>query len=224
MNIRREKIYTNGIYVPCLILEPINALGTAVVTHGYGGCKEEQLGLAYRVAELGITTYVIDLRGHGENNNPFDNNLLEDLEGIIKYCREFGGKVVAIGHSLGGRLSCISSADYKVGISPALDRSFGEKTKEILNNVRRYRTDHSSGIELFDVMKKLPILNEKDSSRKMIIYGSRDVPEIITACTKLKGKGFSVNEVEYALHSDIFTLESTFEYLINTLKIWFKIN
>ncbi|URZ04306.1 alpha/beta hydrolase [Clostridium felsineum] len=224
MDIRREKIYTNGIYVPCLILKPTNSLAAAVITHGYGGCKEEQLGLAYRVAELGITTYVIDLRGHGENNTPFANNLLEDLEGIIKYCRQFGQKVVAIGHSLGGRLSCVSSAEYRVGISPALDRSFGDKTKEILNNVRKYRTDHSSGVELFDVMKKLPTLNENNSSNKMIIYGSRDVPEIIRSCRKLKEKGFLVNEVDNALHNDIFTLEGTFEYLISELKVWFRIN
>ncbi|WP_265856184.1 hypothetical protein [Clostridium felsineum] len=40
-----------------------------------------------------------------------------------------------------------------------------------MKNVRKYITDHSSDVELFDVMKKLPTLNDNNSSNKMIIYG-----------------------------------------------------
>lgn len=224
MKIERDTIYVNGINIPSVILTPSNSIGVAVITHGYGGCKEEQLGLAYRIAELGITTCVIDLRGHGENTNLFDGNILLDIEGVIKYCRNFGQKVVAIGHSLGGRLSLISSADYAVGISPALDRNFSEKTQEILNNMRGYRVKQSSDEKLFKVIERLPILKNDNSINKMIIYGSRDVPEIINSCFHLKETDFLVNEVNNALHNDIFTVEDTFKYLIEQLNIWFEIN
>lgn len=224
MKIEKDTIYVNGINIPSVILTPSNSIGVAVITHGYGGCKEEQLGLAYRIAELGITTCVIDLRGHGENTNLFDGNILLDIEGVIKYCRNFGQKVVAIGHSLGGRLSLISSADYAVGISPALDRNFSEKTQEILNNMRGYRVKQSSDEKLFKVIERLPILKNDNSINKMIIYGSRDVPEIINSCFHLKETDFLVNEVNNALHNDIFTVEDTFKYLIEQLNIWFEIN
>lgn len=224
MKIEKDTIYVNGINIPSVILTPSNSIGVAVITHGYGGCKEEQLGLAYRIAELGITTCVIDLRGHGENTNLFDGNILLDIEGVIKYCRNFGQKVVAIGHSLGGRLSLISSADYAVGISPALDRNFSEKTQEILNNMRGYRVKQSSDEKLFKVIERLPILKNDNSINKMIIYGSRDVPEIIISCFHLKETDFLVNEVNNALHNDIFTVEDTFKYLIEQLNIWFEIN
>ena len=190
MKIKRETIYANGINIPSIVLIPYNSIGVAVITHGYGGCKEEQLGLAYRVAELGITTCVIDLRGHGENTNLFDGNILLDIEDVIKYGRNFGQKVVAIGHSLGGRLSLISSADYAVGISPALNRNFSEKTQEILNNMRGYRVKQSSNEKLFKVIETLPTLNDDNSKNKMIIYGSRDVPEIINSSSNLKETGF----------------------------------
>jgi hypothetical protein len=224
MKIRRDTIYTNGINIPSIVLTPSNSIGASVITHGYGGCKEEQLGLAYRVAEIGITTCVIDLRGHGENTNLFDGNILLDIEGVIKYCRNLGQKVVAIGHSLGGRLSLISSADYAVGISPALDKNFSEKTQEILNNMRGYRVNESTDENLFKIIEKLPLLEEDDSPNRMIIHGSRDVPEIINSSSNLKRNGLLVKEVNNALHNDIFTVEDTFKYLIEQLGIWFEIN
>ncbi|WLC81473.1 hypothetical protein [Clostridium estertheticum] len=46
--------------------------------------------------------------------------------------------------------------------------------------------------------------------RDPIIYGSRDVPEIISLCNSLKTKNSSVIEIENAMHSDIFTLERLF--------------
>jgi len=224
MNIKRDTIYANGINIPCIVLTPSNSIGVALITHGYGGCKEEQLGLAYRVSELGITTCVIDLRGHGENTNLFDGNILLDIKDVIKYCHNFGEKVVAIGHSLGGRLSLISSADYAVGISPALDKNFSEKTQQILNDVRGYRVKESSDEKLFKVIETLPTLNDDNSKNKMIIYGSRDVPEIINSSSNLKETGLLVKEVKNALHNDIFTVEDTIQYLIGQLNIWFKIN
>lgn len=58
----------------------------------------------------------------------------------------------------------------------------------------------------------------------MIIYESRDVPEIINSCSNLKDIGLLVKEVNKALHNDIFTVEDTIQYLIEQLNIWFKIN
>ena len=93
-----------------------DTIGAAVVVHGYGGCKEEQLGLAFRVAESGLVTYSIDLRGHGQHPLKLDYNVQDDVELAIQHARRYG-KVVAIGHSLGGRLSLMSSADFSIQIS-----------------------------------------------------------------------------------------------------------
>src|SRR5271157_6042721 len=113
--------------IPAIRISPENPVGAAVVVHGYGGCKEEQLGLAWRVAQSGLVADCIDLRGHGDNPRPFDATVLDDVEIAIRNCREFG-KVVAIGHSLGGRLSLTSSADFAIGISPPLEGTHGERT------------------------------------------------------------------------------------------------
>ena len=220
MNIERQTVKGNGFNVPSIILTPSCLQGAVVVIHGYGGSKEEQLGLAYRVAEIGFKTCVIDLRGHGENELGFDEKVMLDVEAAIQYCRPFG-KVAAIGHSLGGRLALISSADYAIGISPALDTIFGKETQNILSNVRGYRVYQPFSGELLEVLKKLPTVNFNDSIKKSIIYGSRDIPEIINSCNSVKVKNTSVIKIDSALHSDIFTLEGTFQSLINRLKKYF---
>lgn len=222
MNIEKGMIYADTS-IPCIALTPASLIGNALIIHGYGGCKEEQLGLAYRVTELGLRTLVIDLSGHGENTNLFDGKVLSDVESVIEYCHSFGQEVVAIGHSLGGRLSMVSSADYSIGISPALNKKFTNKTQELLKEMRGYRVKESLEENLFKVIEKLPELDKNNIKNKMIIYGSRDIPEIITSSNDLKKDGFLVKEVKNALHNDIFTLEETFNYLTSQLRIWFSI-
>ena len=61
MEIKREIINGYGFTVPCVTLNPGNSRGAAVIASGYGGSKEETLGLAWRIAENGITAGCIDL-------------------------------------------------------------------------------------------------------------------------------------------------------------------
>jgi hypothetical protein len=220
MNIKRQLIYGNGCNIPSIILTPSNSIGTAVIVHGYGGCKEEQLGLAWRVAEIGITTCVIDLRGRGEHELPLDENVLLDVETAIKYCHCFG-KVVAIGHSLGGRLSLLSDADYIIGLSPAFNKTFGNQTQETIKALRGYRVQEVYPNILFETLNNLPEWQFEGNRNIEIIVGSRDVPEIISTSNELKKKGAYVTQIDKALHNDIFLLEATFEEIINQLKEWF---
>jgi len=221
MNIKRQIIQADGLDIPCVTLTPPVSHGAAVIVHGYGGCKEEQLGLAWRVAEIGLTACVIDHRGHGENKLPLDENVLQDVEAAIKFCRSFG-KVAAIGHSSGGRFCLISSADFAIGISPALKTMYSAETQRILNDLRSYRVRESfSGVN-FEVLKKLPVPQSVDNTRTLILFGSRDVPEIVSSCKELKTGGNHVIEIDQALHNDIFLLEETFAQVVKKLGEWFK--
>lgn len=85
----RQTIQYNGINIPSIINIPSNPYGAAVIVHGYGGCKEEQLGLAWRAAELGLATCAIDLHGHGENMLNLEQGIFSDVEAAVDYCRRF---------------------------------------------------------------------------------------------------------------------------------------
>ncbi|MPQ34127.1 hypothetical protein E4V42_22320 [Clostridium estertheticum] len=60
-------------------------------------------------------------------------------------------------------------------------------------------------------------MTQRNVGETPLIYGSRDVPEIISLCNSLKTKNSSVIEIENAMHSDIFTLERTFQSVISKL-------
>jgi acetyl esterase/lipase len=221
MNIERKIIQSDGFSIPCVVLKPLLSHGAAIIIHGYGGCKEEQLGLAWRVAESGITTFAIDHRGHGEHMLPLDEDVMQDVEAAISYCRSFG-KVVVIGHSSGGRLSLNSSADFAIGISPALKTTYSVETERIITNFRGYRVRESfSGVN-FEILKGLPVWQSTNNERALILFGSRDIPEIVSSCREMKAKGSHVTEIDQALHNDIFLLEETFGQVEKQLGEWFR--
>jgi hypothetical protein len=143
------------------------------------------------------------------------------VELAILHARK-SGRVVAIGHSLGGRLSLMSSADFAMGISPPLDGSYGARTEELLKKLRGYRVVTDSPGKVFDLLAKIPDWEDNDESRSMIIYGSRDVPEIVESCDRLRATKDNVLRIEGALHSDTYLMEMTFKVIDGQLAKWFN--
>lgn len=221
ITVERISIKCDGFGVPCVLLTPSHPAGATVIVHGYGGCKEEQLGLAWRVAEAGIISCAIDLRGHGEHPLPLDDNVLRDVEAAIAYCRKYGS-VAAVGHSLGGRLTLLSDADYLIAISPAYSKKYDPRIEETLRNNRSYRVHEAFPGQVFDVLRNLPVWQDGNGKKAFVIYGSRDVPDIISSCKELKSTGHKVHEIDKAVHSDIFLNEETFEMVIGQLSEWFN--
>jgi pimeloyl-ACP methyl ester carboxylesterase len=204
--------------IPCIKIENPKAMANLVIIHGYGGCKEEQLGMAWRLAEMGFSAGVVDLRGHGEHELPLTNEIYQDVEDIISQFKTTG-RVVAIGHSLGGRLALVSSADFAIGISPAVLNSYSEETKNLLRLMRHYRVkDNNFGV-LFEVLASLPDW-QFDQRKHAIIYGSRDVPEIVESCRTLAKNWEPIEEIKDAVHSDIYNYEKTIVLAGKFLRNW----
>lgn len=208
MDIQRKFIPAHGYQVPAIFFAPYSADAAVVVVHGYGGSKEEQLGLAWRIAERGFAVFAIDLRGHGEHPLELNEGVPEDVEAAVRLARAFG-KVAVVGHSLGGRLALLSSADLAIAISPAFSQTYTPQTHQNLLR-RSFRVREASPETVFEICEKLPVWEPKDR-RAALIYGSRDIPEIMAACEEQKAKGVPTICLDNATHSDTYLLEATFE-------------
>jgi len=46
--------FLNNKHTPGILITPETSKGGVLVVHGYGGCKEEIVGLGVRVAALGL--------------------------------------------------------------------------------------------------------------------------------------------------------------------------
>nr|WP_319376370.1 alpha/beta hydrolase family protein [uncultured Methanoregula sp.] len=222
MDIERSLIPGDSCQIPAILIRPPQPLGAAVIVHGYGGCKEEQLGLGFHVAEAGLETCIIDLRGHGEHPLPLDAKAGDDLAAAIRFCRR-SGKVAAIGHSLGGRLALMSNADYRIALSPSLGRTYGERTCEMLKTLRSYRVRPSDLETLLDVQKTLPVFDPASGAGARIIYAERDAPEIAAECTALSTAGLPTIRIPGALHGDIFLQEPVFTAIRDQIREWYGI-
>ena len=220
MKIMREFIDGDGFKVPCVTITPPDPKGAVVVVHGYGGTKEKTLGLAWRIAENGFITGCIDLRGHGEHPLDLDDDVLLDIETAISHFKNYG-EVTAIGHSFGGRFALISSADYAIGISPAIGENFSNETKNNIKEFKDYLVHKSHKNDLFTILNDFNDLKEFDHDNILLIYGTRDLPEIIVECENLKSRNLDVIKIDNALHSDIFLLESTFKAINDKLETWY---
>jgi esterase/lipase len=219
-----EKINKIGsISVPGIKIIPAEYRGIVLNLHGYGGNKEEMLGLSQHISEYGFLTYTIDMPGHGENEKLFDENTLDEIKQIADVIKENGKKLVVIGHSLGGRYALLCNCDYAIGLSPALNKEFGKQTQDVLTSLRSYRVrEKYSGIN-FDILRNIPASTSKAENTKILI-GSRDVPEIIQICEEYKASGYDVIKMENVLHSDIFNNNKTFKIITDTIQKWFNKN
>ena len=164
-------------------------------------------------------TCAIDLRGHGENDRPLDGDVLREVEAVVAPMRRFG-KVVAVGHSLGGRLALASSAELVFAISPALSREYGPVTRKALDELRSYRVREARAGVVFDFLRSLPEWHP-DGRATAIVFGSRDGPEIAGECRRWMAVGAPVTEIPLGLHADTIVLERTFEVLQEKLRGWF---
>jgi dienelactone hydrolase len=218
MELDRLELMSRSGRIPSLMLTPTAPRGAAVVVHGFGGSKEEVLGLASRVAAVGLATCAIDLRGHGESASTLDEGVLGDVERVVEALRGWG-RVAAVGHSLGGRLALTSSADFAIGISPALPREYGTTTRNMLAEVRAHRVRESSPGVNFDMLRSLPEW-QPGPRPSAVLFASREVPEIADACRTLAAAGAAVTEIAPALHSDIIHLGATFDVVGRQLSAW----
>lgn len=163
--------------VPASLFLPEKPCGGAAVVHGYGGCKEQMLGIAACLAEEGWAALALDLRGHGEHPAPLDGGVLHDLEGALNWLRRFG-RVVAVGHSLGGRLALISSADLVVAISPAVASRPSEEGRQMLLAFGSTTVRSPSPGYILELLRRMEEVTHTDRP-VLLLHGDRDIPTLI---------------------------------------------
>jgi esterase/lipase len=216
MKISRNNLKINKIGIPSIEIIPDEYIGEILMIHGYGGCKEEILGLSFRLSEEHYKCTCIDLRGHGENKSVYDDSLLTDINAIIDTMNSNTTRI-AIGHSLGGRLALLSHADIKIGISPALTGVFSEQTIAFIKSMRQHRVREVNSNINFEFLSKIPKVNDSLTSKDLIIYGKKDVPDIILEIKELSKSFKNIHEIDSAYHGDTFIMEEAVATIKNHL-------
>jgi dienelactone hydrolase len=176
----------DGHAIPGFLFSPASPRGGAVVCHGYGGSKDQMLGIAAAVAEKGTAALAIDLCGHGENLAPIGPAMRDEVEAAVAYVRRFG-KTAVIGHSLGGRLALMSSADVMVAMSPSVMMQMSPQGKWMFENlpspgVREPYTGYV--LELLEKLGPVP----SHGRPCLLLYSERDIQTLLDGAAGLQAQ------------------------------------
>ncbi len=210
-----EVFSRDGYRVPAIVLEPADSHGGAVVSHGYGGIKEEMLGLALAFTLRGWTTLVIDLRGHGAHPAELNPGLLEDLNGAIDYLRRFA-TTLAVGHSLGGRLALACDADRAIGFSPSIVRGISSAGQTMMTTFTSPRVRERYPGYLLEIVRTMPAIPD-DGKPRFIVHSERDVPGIMAGLDAL-----SLTNLQRVTVPPLYTQPATDPGLLEYLPVWFN--
>uniref|UniRef100_A0A7J3M0E6 Alpha/beta fold hydrolase n=1 Tax=Archaeoglobus fulgidus TaxID=2234 RepID=A0A7J3M0E6_ARCFL len=161
-----------------------------VLIHGFASSKDETLGIAYKIAERGYDVFAIDLRGHGDNENEFDENVLEDVEGVIAELRKSYENVFTFGHSLGGLLSLKSSSDFAFAVSPPL---MTKVVSEVEFMLLVHACKVKDGAAIFEILKKL---NPPERRENAIVFYGKGESDALKTMIKKWAEGRDVRIVE----------------------------
>jgi dienelactone hydrolase len=176
------------------------------------------LGIAVAVAERGTAALAVDLCGHGENPAPIGPGMRDELEAAIAYVRRFG-KTAVIGHSLGGRLALMSTADVMVAMSPSVMAQMSPQGKWMFENlpspgVREPYTGYV--LELLEKLGPVPAHGRPC----LLLYAERDIQALLDGAAGLEEK---LPSAEKRLVSEDVRPDVQHEHgLIRYLPRWFN--
>jgi len=177
---------SDGHVIPGFLFTPASPRGGAVVCHGYGGSKEQMLGIVTAIAEKGIAALAIDMCGHGENTAPIGPAMRDEMEAAVAFLRRFG-RTAAIGHSLGGRMALMSSADVMVAMSPSVMMQMSPQGKWMFENLPSpgLREPYPGYVlELLDKLGPVP----SHSRPCLLLYSERDIQALLDGAAGLEAQ------------------------------------
>ena len=185
---------TDGHNIPAYLFTPDSPRGGAALIPPYGSTKEQMLGIAVALGNVGIAALSIDPCGHGENRTAIGPVMCDEVESAVRYVRRFG-RTSAVGISLGGRLALMSSADCMVAISPSVVAEVSPQGKWMFENFPSpaVREPYSGYvIELLEVLGPVPTHDRPC----LLLYAERDIPAILEGAAGLKA-GLPKSDLRY---------------------------
>jgi hypothetical protein len=176
-----------GRSLPAILSTPEPPARSGVVLlHPYGASKEQMLGLAFALGNMGILALAIDCAGHGENRTAVSSSALkEEVETALAYLRRRFDRVGCAGAGLGGRLALMSSADYIAALSPALEQTSPEH-EWILAYFPQpgVRAPHLAISELLQELGPVPAHRRPC----LLLCPEREIPEVAEAVKALHSR------------------------------------
>ncbi|MEW6572070.1 MAG: alpha/beta fold hydrolase [Bacillota bacterium] len=198
---------------PAYVLEPEGSQKSAVVLHGYGGTKEEVLGLGLAAAAAGYAVCVPDLPGHGAHPEMLTGGSIRKFAAGLRSA----GFAAAIGHSLGGLVAMVLGTAVLCLLSVPLEARFTGGKSELLRVLRARRVREKkpyAGLEEAFVALAAPW----PEPPVLLLHAVHDLPVCLTAAARGKETGWEVRALRGSGHVDIVNDQEALTAVTSWLK------
>ena len=198
----------------CIVSSP-SPKHEGLVLHGYGGNKEEIMGLAIHLAEnLDSKIAVFDLPGHGSHQEN-KLNLKNALAAVSNALRILDNPSFAVGHSLGARLALMTKLPTVTAISPPLDVHFEGSRKDLLRVMRTRRVKEESP---FSGSNEIISQDSKLAEKTLLLKADQELATVNSFCEKWQNRNIDCHKIKNTNHLDIISAPQTIELTCNWLK------
>lgn len=186
-----------------------------LIIHGYGGCKEEILGLAVGLAaRLPLRLLLFDLPGHGSAaEEPL--TLAAAREKVAAAVAALDEPAFFVGHSLGARVGLLSGLELAVCISMPGAARFEGSRADLMRTLRVRQVNEAAPLSgLLEVLAN----GAAPAARTQLLCAGRELESVTELAAAWRGQGIPCIEVEGSGHNDIVSVPLTWEVTAAWLK------
>ncbi len=189
-------------------------LPEGLVIHGYGGNKEELLGLAYHLADaLRVSLRLFDLPGHG----PDGDDLLTSqsaASAVQKRLKAMTRPSFFVGHSLGARLGLTTGLPTGVSISLPGPALFEGGRRDLLKTLRARRVRESKPFAGLVEILSDPLT---PAAETLLLYAANDIKSATDMVREWQSTVARVEKIPQTGHLDIVSHPKTWRTISDWL-------
>jgi hypothetical protein len=181
-----------------------------LVIHGYGGNKEEMLGLAVNLAEKSdLRLAVFDLPGHGNFENK-EFTLDNSIEAIRSAMEKLDDPKFFIGHSVGARLGLLIGLPIAALISPPGEIIFEGGRGELLRVLRARRVNETTA---YAGLEQVLATDVTPAPRTLLLRASQELKSVTSLVKSWRASGIDDHRIDKTDHLDIISSPKTHEII-----------
>lgn len=211
---RQMVLHAEGYTVPVTVLDVPTGqpIGAAVLFHGLGANRGLMTTLGRSLAMDGITAYLLDLSGHGDNTDPFSFENVERCAAAMLHQLAAQGAIrpqrtVLIGHSMGGDIVLRLAAAFPASTTVAISPGPLIPVPPVPDRLRPYSMPERlpRNLLVFVGSVDLPMFEWAAHKLEESVGGARQTPEDFRA-----GNAFAVRVVPWASHTGLIFRNTVF--------------
>jgi len=171
-----------------------------LVIHGYGGNKEEMLGLAVNLAErLSLRLSLFDLPGHGAAGDT-EFNLRNALAALDDALAPLARADFFIGHSIGANLGLMSDFKLAVLLSMPAPGVLEARREELVRILRARRVREST---TFSGLREALGVDVVPPEKTLFLRAKRDMKSVVSLGLRWQDLSIDFREIDDVDHLDI---------------------